>query len=153
MEKAREFDTGGLIVAAGAFLCGLYVMWEAQDFTMLGSVFPKFVAILLLVVSLALAAAIVLRRQRPAKPIDGSLARRAGLALALVVWTALIPVLGFAPASVLGFVAVGLVSKYETWTARNWAAFAATAVIGVVVFCFIFTAFLKVPLPGGLLTP
>lgn len=153
MENAHRFDKGGMTVALGALAVGLYVLWEAQSFTPLGSIFPLFVAGMLILATLVLVAMILLRRQRPPRPISGSLARRAALALALVVWAALVPFLGFTLASVLGFVAVGMTSKYEAWNGRSWLAFGIAAIFGVAAFCFIFTAFLNVPLPGGLLAP
>jgi hypothetical protein len=151
MTSARDFDKGGLAVSAGAIALGLYVLWEAQSFSPLGSVFPRFVAILLLLAATALGTAVISRRQRPAKPGGGSNGRRAALALALVAWVALVPVLGFPGASLLGFVAVGAVAKYDAWSIRGWSAFGVAALVAVAFFCFVFSAFLNVPLPGGLL--
>lgn len=151
MTGSREIDRSGLAVALGAAALGSYVLWEAQFFSPLGSVFPRFVAVVLLVSAAILALVVLVHYQRPAKEAGGSNARRVALALALMAWVALIPLFGFQIASLLGFAIVGVVAKYDRWSMRGWSVFALTTVVAVMVFCYVFLLFLNVPLPAGAL--
>jgi cobalamin synthase len=149
--KAREMDRSGLVLAAGSAGLAVYVLWEAQRFSPLASVFPRFIAIVLIVAAAALTLLIFLGRQKPPKPGTGSNARRLALVVSMVAWLALVPVAGFLVASLLGFAAVGMVAKYDDWSVRRWLSFALATVISVGLFCFIFSQLLNVPLPKGLL--
>lgn len=151
MMKARELDRSGLLLAAASAAIAAYVLWEAQRFSPLASVFPRFIAIVLIVTAAALALLIFLGYQKPPKPGTGSNIRRLGLAISMVAWLALIPVLGFLLASLLGFAAVGIVAKYDEWSARRWFSFALATLVSVALFCLIFSQLLNVPLPKGLL--
>lgn len=151
MTAPQGLDRGGLLVALGTFGLGLYILWEAQYFSPLGSAFPRLVGIVMLVAAAILAIAVLARQQRPAKDVGGSNARRAALALALMGWTALAPILGFVIASLIGFAAVGVVAKYDRWSVRGWLGFGLAALAGVLAFCFVFAVFLNVPLPQGVL--
>jgi len=151
MRQSRAFDKGGLIVAVGATGLSLYVLWESEFFSPLGAVFPRVVSIVLLVAAAILMIAVWTRGQGPAKNSGGSNARRAALALALVIWVALAPILGFALASLIGFAAVGVVAKYDRWSMQGWFAFGVATFAGVMAFYFVFSIFLNVPLPEGAL--
>ncbi len=151
MTSHHEFDRGGLVVAVGTFGLGLYVLWEAQFFSPLGSAFPRLVGIVILIAAVILAIAVLMWQQRPAKDSGGSNARRAALGLALVIWIALAPILGFVIASLIGFAAVGIVAKYDRWSMRGWFGFGLATSAGVLAFCFVFVVFLNVPLPQGAL--
>lgn len=151
MTRPRDLDRSGLVVALGTFSLALYVLWESRFFSPLGAVFPRFVAIVLLLAAVILAIVILIRQQRPPKEGGGSNRRRAVLALALMAWVALVPVLGFAIASLIGFAAVGVVAKYDRWNVRGWLAFGLATLAGVMAFYFVFSVFLKVPLPEGAL--
>jgi hypothetical protein len=149
MNQAHGIDRGGIAVAFAALGVAGYVLWEAQDFSALGAVFPRFIAGAVGLAALGLLAAALFGRQRPAADEGGSDLRRGALAAALTAWAALIPFAGFLVSSLLGFFAVGLVAKYEAWPPARWLVFAFSALATIVSMYALFTAALDVPLPAG----
>lgn len=144
--RAHKVDLAlGLAVLA---LCA-WMGFTAQGFSPFASIFPLFIAAgcAALTASLLILAAF---GRLPAPPVaTGSAARRLGAVAAMALWIALIPVVGFAPASVAGFVAVGVAAKYEPWTTRQWLLFCLLAIACVVVLTLFFVQALGVPLPQG----
>lgn len=135
----------GLAVLA---LCA-WMGFTAQGFSPFASIFPLFIAAGCGGLTLVLLALATLGRL-PAPPVaTGFAARRVGAVVAIALWIALIPIVGFAPASVVGFVAVGVTAKYEPWTARQWLLFCLLAVACVAVLTLFFIHALGVPLPQG----
>lgn len=151
MTASTRIDRGGVAVALIALLVSVYVFWEAQDFSSLGAVFPRFVAGGVGLAALALLVSAMLGGRRPAQREQGSDMRRGALAAALAAWVALIPLAGFLATSLLGFFGVGIIAKFGPWPVRRWLVFMISAAIAVVALHFLFAAALDVPLPAGML--
>ena len=151
MRPARPTDRGGIWVAAAALAISGYVFWESEQFSPLGSVFPRFIAGAVALAALVLLGTALLGRQPPAPREVGSGPRRAALVAVMAVWVALAPLAGFLVSSLLGFFAVGLVAKYESWAPRRWVGFALATIACVVSLHVLFAAALEVPLPPGAL--
>jgi hypothetical protein len=151
MTGTRETDYGGIAIAVFALLVAGYVFWEAQAFSSLGAVFPRFVAGAVAIAALALLVSAALGRQGRVRREPGSDLRRGALAAVLVAWVAAIPFAGFLLASLLGFIGVGMVAKFESWPMRRWLVFAIVAAVAVVALHLLFAEALDVPLPAGVL--
>ena len=146
MRRPIERDWPGLAVACGCIALGGYVLWEAQSFTRFAAIFPRGVALVMMLAAAAWIGMVLIARAPPSPTPGGSLWRSLGLIGVAVAWAALIPVLGFLVASVLGFLAAMLLAKYDGWSPRQWLGYAiiAGAVVGAVYALFRFL--LHVPL-------
>jgi putative tricarboxylic transport membrane protein len=139
-EKRAGRDWPGL--AAAAFCIGLagYVLWVTEHYTRFGSIFPRTVAIVMIVVGVALIARVIAGLPpTPVTPIQ-SLWRPLALIGVGVLWVVLIASIGFYPASVVGFICAGLLARFEPWTPRALTGFlvisVSVATIGYVIFAY-----------------
>lgn len=143
-------DYGGMLFAAGFIALGAWALWEARTFTTHGAIFPRAIASAMIACAIAY---ILVAFARPlfAKPRTGSEStpRRLLFAVLMFAWIALIPVLGFAVASLLAFVVLMVVANYDPWTPFRVIVYAMTAVCVVAGFYVLFAYGLKVPLPEG----
>jgi hypothetical protein len=151
LKQSNEIDRGGLIAAVAMLAVAAWVLWESEGFTELAAAFPRTVALVLAGASAVLIVRCLLRRQRPTGEAGGSQLRRGALLVVLAGWVAMIPVAGFFAASVAGFLASGLIARYERWPARRWIVFLALALLAVALFYGLFSNVLLVPFPRGLL--
>lgn len=145
----RIRDPHGLIGGLVALVLGGWVMVEAGRFSMLGQVFPRSVALVLLAMAVLLLARVAIGREPRPELAPGSHLRRLGLVAAAVLWVFLLPRLGFMVASVIGFALAVAVASFEPWTPRRLAAYAFAAVAVVGGFQLLFAWALRVPLPRG----
>lgn len=137
---------------AGLFFAtlGALVIWNSQQFESSGAVTPIFIGTALIILSISLiAASFLVPRTIPSIDApNGSLSRRAIGAVVIVIWVALLPLLGFLPTSIAAFMAISLtVPTAQAWTVRKfvWHAFTATAV--ATLFWFTLTSYLGIALP------
>lgn len=151
MKTARASDTGGLVTAVAMLAVSGWVFWEAEGYTELAAVFPRTIALVLALASVVLIVRCLLGRQRGVADDGGSHLRRGAVVAVLAGWLALIPVLGFATASLAGFVAMGATAHYERWSIRRWAGFMGLALAAVAMLYGLFSTVLRVPFPKGML--
>lgn len=143
-------DVPGLIGCALAVVIGIAALANSGDFSPLGSVFPRTIAGLMIVLA-ALYAALAVRRPQPiGAAAGGSVLRRAGTALVLLVWAFALQPVGFLFSSVCGCIALLLLAQHDPWTPRTGLIYglAASLVLGALYALFRFV--LQVPLPVGL---
>lgn len=138
-----------LALGLGVLALCAWMGLTAHGFSPFASIFPLFIASACGGLTLALLGLAVLGRLPAPPTASGFAARRLGLVVAMALWTALIPIIGFAPASVAGFLAVGVTAKYEPWTARQWLLFCLLAIACVAVLTLFFVHVLAVPLTQG----
>jgi putative tricarboxylic transport membrane protein len=152
MPTEAQRDHGTMLFAVIFSLLGLWVLWQTAGMSELGSVFPRTVAIVMILCSLGLIARALLAGKTAAEAGRGqeeSMARRAMLVVAMLAWILLLPVLGFVLASILGFLALTAVANYDPWTPRLAGIYALSALIIVGAFYAVFALALNVPLPRG----
>lgn len=152
--EAKPRDVPGMVLALAFIAVGAWVLMQSQDLSPLGSVFPRTIAVALIVFSLML---IVqnLRRPRASSAASESATtestpRRLGLIGIMGAWALLLPILGFFVSSILGFAGLLAVAQYERWTIRLAAAYGATALAIVTAFYFLMRDVLLIPVPKGL---
>ncbi|MEO1207741.1 MAG: tripartite tricarboxylate transporter TctB family protein [Pseudomonadota bacterium] len=146
-------DRSTNVIAGVVFaLLGAYVIWEAQRFGEYGAVTPVFVGVGLMALSLALIATSLSIPQLipPVSVPTGSMFTRALLVGLMIIWVALLPYAGFLLSSIIAFgVIAAVVPVVSNWTFRGAVLHAIGAIIVTVLFWFILTAYLNVPLPAG----
>lgn len=147
-----RIDIGAAVVAALAMVVAGAALWEAREFSPLGSIFPRTIGIALLITAFAAMLRALMGRSVLSKgvPRDGLL-RSALLMLTMVLWIALLSHVGFIVTSVVAFFALAIIADREPATLRRLVAFAIVAVVVVVAFDLVFVRLLNVTLPGGML--
>ena len=163
-------DPAGTVAALVIALLGALVVWQARSFTTLGKVFPIAIAGAMVVLCLALVARNVVagRRAPPPSAIDPRLGerpaedeagnhfgglnwRRIALLAAMAAWIALLPVLGFYTASLLGFLGTMAVAIHERVAPREGVILAISALVFPLAFWLLMVEVLRIPVPRGLL--
>ena len=151
VEPARHRrDVGGMVFAALFILLGTYALWDTEDTSPLGSVFPVTMASAMIVLSLVYIG-VALARPVPVREGDAteSTPRRVLLVLVMFAWVAAMPWLGFAAAGLGGFLLLTAIAHHDAWTARRAVVYALTGAAVVAGFQALFAVALKVPLPKG----
>ncbi|MEX0731625.1 MAG: tripartite tricarboxylate transporter TctB family protein [Aquisalimonadaceae bacterium] len=146
-EASRQtgFDWPGMIAAVFCLGLAAYVLYETQRYTTFGSIFPRTVAIVMIVAAAVLVARVLTGLPRsPVTPIQ-SLWRPLALIAVMALWAALIGIIGFYPASVVGFICAGILAQFEPWTPGALAKFLAISVSVATAGYAIFAFALKVP--------
>jgi putative tricarboxylic transport membrane protein len=151
MRTDAQRDHGTLLFAIIFSLLGLWVLWQTAGMSDLGSVFPRTVAIVMILCSLGLIARTLLagKTAEVRRGQEESMARRAVLVVAMLAWILLLPILGFIVASLLGFLALTVVANYDPWTPRLAGIYVLSALVIVGAFYAVFALGLNVPLPRG----
>lgn len=152
---AKVHDPVGTIVAGLFIALGAAVMIESRSMTALGAVFPIAIASTMIVVSVVLIVrnlVLGLRGSRSAAAGEaGSVVRRVLLVAVMAGWIALLPVLGFFTASLIGYFAAMAVA---TWERLSLGELALLLVIGLGIlagFTLLMADVLLIPLPRGIL--
>ena len=146
-EKARNLTSAAILAAVGA-----YWFIAADDFGPLSRLFPRVISGVVFVLALCLAVVTLLGRGPAidrAKGDAGERHVRSGtLMAALVLWTALVPVVGLLIASLIGVTLMGFITfRAHTGTVRA----IIIALISVGAFYLLFQEILRVRFPMGLL--
>lgn len=150
-------DPPGTAVAAGLVVLGGVLIAQTGSMTPLGSVFPITVSAAMMALGAVLIVRNVvlgLRGGKAAAAEDeaagGSTLRRVLFFAVMVAWVALLPVLGFFTASVLGFFAVMATALHERTSMPQamLLALAGFAIVGL--FYWVMRDVLLIPLPQGL---
>lgn len=140
-------------IAGSAFfiVAGALALWHSREFSPLGSVFPRTMAVLMIALSVAYIAMTLLRPRGTEPQPQGSAWRRGALMVVFVAWSLLLERLGFLATSVLAFIAILVISNYDRWTPRMAVVYGlvGAAVLGGLYAIFRFG--LQVPMPEGIL--
>jgi hypothetical protein len=143
-----------MIMAVVFIIVAAVALWDTT--TMMDSdsyVFPRAVAIAMIVFSLALIIwNLVVPSAGDGEPMPGaSTPRRVGLVAVMLVSTALMPYLGFLVSGFIAFAATMLIAMYDPWTRFRRLVYPLVCIGVVLAFYTIFAKVLLVPLPPGLL--
>lgn len=144
--EQTDRDWGGLLVALACIALGVWVLFESNTFSRFASIFPRAVAIAMILASASWVVLVALGIGRRGEPAEGSKWRPLGLIGVSITWATLIPVLGFIPASILGFTGAMLLGKFDSWSLRTWLGHLAFAVLATVLAYALFAWGLNVPL-------
>ncbi len=149
--QARQWDKGGLIACMVFLLLGAVIWWVSADYSPLGSVFPRTIATLMMLLSVLY----IILRARKSVPVQaeagGSVLRRASMFAIMLLWALAFTHIGFLVTSLICFALVLVVANYDRWTLRSMAVYAVSGVVIIGVLYVLFKEILQVPLPAGML--
>jgi hypothetical protein len=149
--KPPKRDLPGIAGSAILVAIAAAAFYFAKDFTALGSVFPRTVAVLMILFAGAYIV-LALVRPGPPKPQErGSPFRRAGLFAVMLAWSLLLQSVGFLTTSIVAFTAILLITNYDRWTPRRAVGYAAAGALLLGGLYAVFRFGLQVPLPPGIL--
>ncbi|MBF7053805.1 tripartite tricarboxylate transporter TctB family protein [Halomonas sp. KAO] len=138
-------DWPGLIVAVVFVGLGTWVYSVSNSFTEYAAIFPRTIAIVMMLVSAANMVVLIFGKGRPnSKPNAGY--RPFGLIGVGALWATLIPLLGFLIASIFGFLGAMVLAKFSHWSNKDWVKFTAIGTLVVTVAYSLFKYVLNVPL-------
>lgn len=154
----RLHDPVGTTVAALLVALGAVLIRQTGAMSPLGSVFPITVSTAMMVLGAILIGrnVVIGLRAGPrkgggeaAEPSEGSAGRRIVFFLVMVLWVAILPVLGFFTASLLGFFAVMGAALHERVGAREAILLALAGLVITGGFYWVMREVLLIPLPRG----
>ncbi|MEO5694144.1 MAG: tripartite tricarboxylate transporter TctB family protein [Usitatibacter sp.] len=150
-EAATRRDLPGIAGSAVFFVMGALALWYSRDFSALGSVFPRTIAVTMMVLSAAYIAVALLRPGAAAPAPAASTWRRVALMVVLLAWAMLLEHVGFLATSIVAYAAILVIANYDRWTPRMALTYVAAGagVLGSLYSIFRFV--LQVPLPAGML--
>lgn len=148
MQTDTRSDVGGVIVAAVLIGIACLVLWDTTTYVDLDSkVFPRTVAIVLILASLGYIVLWLLGRTAPEPRTEGSWPRRILLVLVMLASVLAMPLVGFLAASLAMFALLLVVAMYDPWTPYRVIVYPIVGVAVVLGFYYIFSELLLVPLP------
>ena len=152
--EAKTRDLPTIVLAALFVLIGGYVLWATQTMSAMGAVFPRTIAGVLVLASLALLVVQLLRPGRAAPEdasVGGSTSRRLAVVAVMLAWALLFPTLGFVTSGIVAFVVIALAANYDRLGPQRAALYLGTAVVVVVLFWLLMRNVLNIPVPAGVL--
>lgn len=151
----RTPDWAGAIAALAFAGTGLFAIVESLAMTPLGAIFPRTIGAVLLGLSL-LQLVRCLTGRGGASVLEegetgGSTLRRLILAVVLMLWVMLFPVVGFVVTSLVAALGLMVIAEFEALTPR--ATVLRVAIVSAMVFLFhwLMVAVLHIPMPRALL--
>jgi Tripartite tricarboxylate transporter TctB family len=152
-KAAERPSVGGVVVAALLIVFACFVLWDTLGYVDGdSSVFPRTVAAVLILASLAYIVAWLLGRAEPeGPPPPGSWPRRILLVAVMLIGALAMPLVGFIPAALPIFVALLLGAMYDRWTPFRIVVYPLVGVAIVLGFNYVFQVLLQVPLPAATL--
>lgn len=147
MHDARHGDRAGAVGSASAIGVGAMAFWAARDYSALGSVFPRSVGVLLMVLGATYLVIFMLGRTRRSAPVTGSMLRRAAVAATLLAWCFALEPFGFLLSSATAMAALIVVAHHDRWTPLRAALFSGGAAGVLIALVVLFQHVLLVPLP------
>jgi putative tricarboxylic transport membrane protein len=151
MSKTPRRDISGIVGSAIFIIVGILAFWGARDFSPLGSVFPRTMAVAVVVFAAAYIAMALLRPTAPAAKPIGSPWRRGAAMAVLLVWAFLLGHVGFLATSVVAYTALLVIANYDRWTPRMAVTYAVVGALVLGGLYWVFHDVLQVPLPRGML--
>lgn len=139
----------GIAGAAFFIAAGALALWHSREFSALGAVFPRTMAALMIVLSIAYIATTLLRPRGAEPQPPGSAWRRGGLMVVFLAWSLLLEPLGFLTSSIAAFAAILVIANYDRWTPRTVVAYGLAGAVVLGGLYAIFRYVLQVPMPTG----
>ena len=151
MNENPPRDIPGIAGSVVFIIVGMLAFWGARDFSPLGSVFPRTMAVAVIVFAAAYIAMALLRPSAPAAMPVGSPWRRGAVMVVLLVWAFLLGQVGFLATSVVAYTALLVIANYDRWTPRMAVIYAVVGTLVLGGLYWVFRHVLQVPLPEGVL--
>jgi hypothetical protein len=151
--NAGRRDIGGMVTAAVFILIAVIALWDTTHMVDADSyVFPRAVAVAMIVFCVLLIAWGLVRPMPgngEASAPGASTIRRVSLVLAMLVSSAIMPLVGFLISGFAAFLSIMVIAMYDEWTPFRRLVYPFVCAAFVVGFYFLFAELLLVPLPVG----
>ncbi|MFZ5555856.1 MAG: tripartite tricarboxylate transporter TctB family protein [Pseudomonadota bacterium] len=151
MNESARRDVPGMVGSAIFIVVGAIALYYSRDFSALGAVFPRTIAVSMMVLSAVYIAVSILRPKAPAPQPRASSLRRIALVVVMLLWATYLEPVGFLTASVAAFAALLVIANYDRWTPHMAVIYTAVAAVVIGGLYAIFRFGLQVPLPQGIL--
>lgn len=155
MQPDTRPDRAGTFAGVVFILLGGWMLHESGEMSDLGSVFPRTIAVAMIVFSVILIATNLLRQSAGGRTEPAAAERsrpRAVLTIAVMLgWVLIMPVLGFFATSIIAFFILLFTAANEAFTLRRLALYTLVALALLGGFHIIFVHLLLIPLPTGIL--
>lgn len=151
-QKYRDFP--GMFIAALFVVLSVLIYLGARHMSPLGAVFPRAIAVVLGLLSLAL---VVINLPRPkgaprgSLVIDTALLRRVALGVVMLLWVMLLPVIGFLATGFAAFIAIMIIANHDRPAARTWIIWTVSGALITTAFWWLMANVLLLRMPQGLL--
>lgn len=146
MTEARR-DLPGAIGCVLAIAVGAGAWWAAADYSKLGAVFPRTVGLLLIGLGVLYLVFFAAGRTRAPEALQGSMARRTGVAVVMLGWGFALGPAGFLPSSAVAMALLLLIAHHDRWSPRVVLLFGGSAALVLLGLYALFKHALLVPLP------
>lgn len=152
--EQKQRDIPGMVLAGLFIALGIAIYSGALSLSPLGAVFPKAIAAALIAFSALL---IVMNLRRPvgegraAFALDAGAGRRIALAIVMLAWVLLMPVIGFLTTSIAAFVAIMFIADHDRPPPRTWAVWIGAGILICTVFWWLMSSLLMLRMPTGIL--
>lgn len=153
-ESSETFKLPTLVVTLLMAVFGGVLLMETKEMSLLGSVFPSYIALALIALSLLLAIkTIVGKSSKEARHISSLIPtnRQIFTIISLGFWTLSMPILGFAVSAFLSFIAIMFASNFEKLKAKTMSLYFLISFLIVAIFYILMKNVLLIRLPVGLL--
>ena len=151
MRADETRDYGGAIMSALLIAFGAFAIYDTTGYADPDSaVFPRTVAIGLILMSSLYLVTWLLNRADPAAPREGgSWVRRIAFVVVMLAAALAMPWVGFIPSALASFALLMIIAMYDAWTMRRAVVYSLAGTIVVLGFYALFAKLLHVPLPTG----
>ncbi len=149
MSERQRPDIPGIVGSAIFIVLGALAYYHAREFTPLGSVFPRTMAVIMMLFSAIYIATTLLRPTGMPPRAGGSHVRRGLLVAVMVAWSFLLEHAGFLTTSIVAYAAIMLITNYDRWTPRRAVGHVAAGALVLGSLYAVFKYGLQVPLPEG----
>ncbi|EGF30839.1 hypothetical protein IMCC9480_696 [Oxalobacteraceae bacterium IMCC9480] len=150
--SAPAYRNRASLVACVLFIViGVAAFMAADDFSMLGAVFPKTVSALIVFFSSLWLVLSWIKPRDVTRHVDGSVVRQVAVGLIMLAWAFLLEPVGFLVCSVVAFVLLLAVAHYGSCSRKLLLLYGVATVVVTGSLYVLFTTILQVPLPTGML--
>jgi putative tricarboxylic transport membrane protein len=146
-DSSARHDVPGAIGSVLLISVGAAALAYSGEFSDLGAVFPRAIGALLVGLGCLYIALVALGRTRRAAALDGSHARRLGVAAVMLGWAFALPPLGFLMSSAVAFALLLALAQHDRWTPRTAMLYGAAGAVVLGGLYALFKLALQVPLP------
>jgi putative tricarboxylic transport membrane protein len=149
--ESRRRDLPGILGSCLFIAIGAAALAFSGEFSPLGSVFPRTMAVAMILLSAVYIVVALARPRAPRAVQAGSPARRIALAVTLLAWALLLERVGFLVTGACAFAAILVIANYDRWTPLRAIAYVAASALLLGGLYAVFRFVLQVPFPQGML--
>ncbi len=142
-------DLPGLIGCVLVIVVGVAALVYSQEFSPLGSVFPRTIAGVMIVLAIWYIVLTLIGRTQRAALATGSTVRRLALMIVMLAWAFALDRVGFLVSSAVAFAALLAIANHDRWTPRSVLVYGLVGAVILGVIYGLFRFALQVPLPAG----